>query len=274
MIVTLQKMFRSCTVYPLEKIDEAARSAKYIFKKIILTKLIVTLQKMFRSCAVYPLEKIDEAARSAKYIFKKIMLPKLICRIPVVTLQKMFWSCTVPLRKKWWSGEVSETHLKKITLPKLICRIPVVTLQKMFRSWVATANGTGPVTFGNGQLSHLKLGPRIYCQTCKMKKIFFGNTENTYHLNSYKSMANITQVSQQRKLTMWRSSSSLHQVLWKMLWFQFWTLVKYLPILWMRLAFPALATLIENSGSFPGERVTILPLMTMCQYPCMVTKFK
>ena len=65
-----------------------------------------------------------------------------------------------------------------------------------------------------------------------------GNTEKThiYHLNSYKSMANITQVSQQRKLTMWRSSSSLHQVLWKMLWFQFWTLVKYLPILWMRLA--------------------------------------
>ena len=94
---------------------------------------------LFKRCfglALYPLEKIDEAAKSAKYIFKKIILPKLICRIPVVTLQKMFWSCTVPLRKNWWSGEVSEVHLQKIMLPKLICRIPVVTLQKMF--WFCT----------------------------------------------------------------------------------------------------------------------------------------
>ncbi len=84
-------------------------------------------------------------------------------------------------RKNVGGGEVSETHFQKnqplqIILPKLICRIPVVTLQEMFRSWVATANGIDPVTFGNGQVFHLKLGPFRSVKLATWKNIWHGNT--------------------------------------------------------------------------------------------------
>ena len=233
---------------------------------------------LFKRCfglALYPLEKIDEAARSAKYIFKKIMLPKLICRVPVVTLQKMFWFCTVPLRKKWWSGEVSETHLKKNHPPQ----IDLQDSRGYSSKDVSVLGGYSEWNRSRDFWKWADLPLETWTSNIlsNLHENIVGNTENTYipskllqvHGQHYASFT--AKETHYVKIKQFSPSGSLEDALVPILG----TLVKLLAYLVDEVGLSCPSDINRKFWQFSrGIELTILPLMTMCQYPCMVTKFK